>query len=182
MVLAAPTVLPYASAARRGLASGVIFMGVGAGVAASGTLAPLLLQEGLRETWFGFGALSLLLTAIAWSGWPTDAASTRVATPATPAHPPAARRVAGPLCRICVERGRLGAAHDLPCRLRCAWARRGRAGRRRVLGFIRNWSYRWSSPLWTPRRSRGKTAELRCDRRPPAIDSPVNRAQSSRQP
>src|ERR1700754_670421 len=42
MVLAAPTVLPHVSASRRGVAAGVIFMGVGAGVAASGTLVPLL--------------------------------------------------------------------------------------------------------------------------------------------
>jgi predicted MFS family arabinose efflux permease len=87
MVLAAPTVLAHVPAGRRGIASGVIFMGVGAGIAASGTLVPLLLQEGLRQTWFGLGALSLLLTIIAWGGWPTDHASHHVA-PATHAHPP----------------------------------------------------------------------------------------------
>jgi predicted MFS family arabinose efflux permease len=88
MVLAAPTVLPHVPAARRGVASGVIFMGVGAGIAASGTLVPLLLQEGLRETWFGLGAFSLLLTVVAWGGWPADAAPTHVAAPPTHAHPP----------------------------------------------------------------------------------------------
>ena len=88
MVLAAPTVLPHVPAARRGMASGVIFMGVGAGVAASGTLVPLLLQEGLRETWFGLGVLSLLLTVVAWGGWPTDAASAHLAVPAKHAHRP----------------------------------------------------------------------------------------------
>jgi predicted MFS family arabinose efflux permease len=88
MVLAAPTVLPHVPAARRGVAGGVIFMGVGAGVAASGTLVPLLLQEGLRETWLGLGALSLVLTVIAWQGWPAEAASTHVDPPATHAHPP----------------------------------------------------------------------------------------------
>ncbi|NLR97695.1 YbfB/YjiJ family MFS transporter [Rhizobium sp. P38BS-XIX] len=72
MVLAAPTILPHVSPSRRGLASGVIFMGIGAGVALSGTLVPLLLQQGLRATWLGLGALSLLLTAIAWFGWPSD--------------------------------------------------------------------------------------------------------------
>jgi len=74
MVLAAPTVLPLIAPSRRGLASGVIFMGIGAGVALSGTLVPLLLQQGLRETWLGLGALSLLLTSIAWTGWPRDVA------------------------------------------------------------------------------------------------------------
>lgn len=74
MVLAAPTVLPLIAPSRRGLASGIIFMGIGAGVALSGTLVPLLLQQGLRETWLGLGALSLLLTIIAWAGWPHDVA------------------------------------------------------------------------------------------------------------
>ncbi|MBN8950722.1 MULTISPECIES: YbfB/YjiJ family MFS transporter [unclassified Rhizobium] len=82
MVLAAPAVLPLIASARRGLAGGVIFMGIGAGVALSGTLVPLLLQQGLRETWFGLGALSLLLTIIAWSGWPRDV----VASPAPTHH------------------------------------------------------------------------------------------------
>lgn len=74
MVLAAPTVLPLVPPSRRGLASGVIFMGVGVGVAASGTLIPLLLQRSLHDTWVGLGILSLILTAIAWKGWPADAA------------------------------------------------------------------------------------------------------------
>ncbi|HTW27154.1 MAG TPA: YbfB/YjiJ family MFS transporter [Acetobacteraceae bacterium] len=79
MVLAAPAVLPHVPASRRGLAGGAIFMGIGAGVAASGTLVPLLLQQGLRETWFGLGALSLLLTVIGWRGWPRGAAPGAVA-------------------------------------------------------------------------------------------------------
>jgi predicted MFS family arabinose efflux permease len=86
MVLAAPVVLPHVPASRRGLASGVIFMGIGAGVAASGTLVPLLLQEGLQEAWLGLGGLSLLLTIIAWGGWPGDAAATPV--PVTHRRPP----------------------------------------------------------------------------------------------
>lgn len=75
MVLAAPAVLPHIAPSRRGLAGGVIFMGVGVGVAASGTLVPLLLQNGLRAAWIGLGVLSLILTAIAWKGWPTQAAA-----------------------------------------------------------------------------------------------------------
>ena len=74
MVLAATTVLPHVPPARRGFASGVIFMGVGAGIALSGTLVPLLLRQGLAETWFGLGALSLALTLVAWRGWPSDIA------------------------------------------------------------------------------------------------------------
>ncbi|MGE8067050.1 YbfB/YjiJ family MFS transporter [Pseudomonas sp. NPDC089569] len=72
MVLAAPTVLAHVPPSRRGLAGGVIFMGVGVGIAASGTLVPLLLQQGLAQTWLGLGVIALLLSAIAWHGWPTD--------------------------------------------------------------------------------------------------------------
>ncbi|ENN88714.1 major facilitator superfamily MFS 1 [Rhizobium freirei PRF 81] len=79
MVLAAPTVLPLIAPSRRGLAGGMISMGVGAGVALSGTLVPLLLQQGLREAWLGLGAFSLLLTAIAWTGWPQDGAASPAA-------------------------------------------------------------------------------------------------------
>jgi predicted MFS family arabinose efflux permease len=73
MVLAATTVLPHVGASRRGLASGAIFAGVGLGIAASGTLVPLLLHKGLLEAWVGLGILSLLLTLIAWGGWPNAA-------------------------------------------------------------------------------------------------------------
>jgi predicted MFS family arabinose efflux permease len=74
MVLAAPNVLPHVPASRRGLAGGAIFMGVGVGVAISGTLVPLLLAQGLRETWFGLGAVSLVLTLVGWNGWPSASA------------------------------------------------------------------------------------------------------------
>jgi predicted MFS family arabinose efflux permease len=74
MVLAATTVLPQIAPSRRGLASGAIFMGVGLGISASGTLVPLLLRQGLTQTWIGLGALSALLTLVAWGGWPKQAA------------------------------------------------------------------------------------------------------------
>ena len=72
MVLAAPTVLPHVPPARRGLAGGAIFTGVGLGIMASGTVVPLLLQAGLAVTWCGLGVLSMLLTGLAWGRWPAD--------------------------------------------------------------------------------------------------------------
>jgi predicted MFS family arabinose efflux permease len=75
MVLAAPTVLPHVPSARRGLAGGAIFTGVGLGIAASGTVVPFLLDLGLALTWCGLGVLALLLTVLAWPGWPRDGAA-----------------------------------------------------------------------------------------------------------
>ncbi|WP_247269511.1 MULTISPECIES: YbfB/YjiJ family MFS transporter [Pseudomonas] len=72
MVLVAATVLPHVPASRKGLASGAIFLGIGLGIAASGTIVPPLLNMGLHATWLGLGGLSLLLTAISWFGWPVD--------------------------------------------------------------------------------------------------------------
>lgn len=70
MVLVASTVLPHVPAARRGLASGAIFLGIGLGIAGSGTLVPALLGWGLRDTWIGLGLVAALLTAASWFGWP----------------------------------------------------------------------------------------------------------------
>jgi predicted MFS family arabinose efflux permease len=72
MVLAAPTILPHIAPGKRGLVGGVIFAGVGLGVAASGTLIPLLLQQGLRQSWYGLGILSAVLTLVSWRAWPAE--------------------------------------------------------------------------------------------------------------
>ena len=91
MALAAPNVMSGIPAARRGLAGGAIFTGVGLGIAASGTLVPFLMQWGLVETWLGLGAAALVLTAIAWNGWPADShmpepqPASRATRPAAPA-------------------------------------------------------------------------------------------------
>lgn len=70
MVLTAPTILPHISPSKRGIAGGAIFTGIGLGIAASGTLLPLFLREGLSQAWMGLGIVSFLLTCVAWSGWP----------------------------------------------------------------------------------------------------------------
>ncbi len=75
MVVAAPAVLAHVPPARRGMVSGAIFAGLGAGVAISGTLVPLLLRLGLVETWCGLGLFSAMLTAAAWTGFPHDGAA-----------------------------------------------------------------------------------------------------------
>jgi predicted MFS family arabinose efflux permease len=90
MVLVASTVLPHIPGTRKGLASGAIFFGLGLGIAASGTLVPLLLDMGLRITWLGLALFCAILTAISWTGWPqaaTPAAATQVQTAPAPRPP-----------------------------------------------------------------------------------------------
>ncbi len=77
MVLVAPTVLPGVPPSRRGPAGGAIFVGVGCGIVASGTLVPALLRWGLVPTWCGLGTFALVLSVIAWNGWPDAPSSVR---------------------------------------------------------------------------------------------------------
>ncbi|CAB3733097.1 YbfB/YjiJ family MFS transporter [Paraburkholderia rhynchosiae] len=71
MVLVATSILPHIPAPRRGFVSGMIFLGLGLGIAASGTLIPELLHFGLKSTWLGLGAVAFLLTMVSWFGWPS---------------------------------------------------------------------------------------------------------------
>jgi MFS family permease len=73
MVLAPSAILAETPEARRGRVAGVIFTGVGAGIALSGTLVPWLVQFGLPATWFALGFFGLALTALSWGGWPHQA-------------------------------------------------------------------------------------------------------------
>jgi MFS family permease len=83
MVLAAPTILAVTPPERRGLVGGIVFTGVGAGIALSGTLIPWFIRSGLSVTWFGLGAASGVLTLIAWRGLPRPTAPAGAASGAT---------------------------------------------------------------------------------------------------
>ena len=104
IVLGSSTALLSVPAPRRGLAGGVIFAGVGVGIAASGALFPLLMRLGIVETWVAFGALSLLLALMTWRSWPADAPR-----PA-PAPTPSARPRSPALAAFYVEYGLVAVA------------------------------------------------------------------------
>lgn len=70
VVGAAPTILTRMPPERRGLAGGIVFTGVGIGIAASGVLVPALIRLGLEAAWLGLGAVAALLTLLAWPIWP----------------------------------------------------------------------------------------------------------------
>jgi predicted MFS family arabinose efflux permease len=86
MVVAAPVILRQVPARRRGVVSGVMFAGVGLGIAASGTLVALLLGYGLVVTWNVLGVVALLLTALAWNGWPRTSEHDVAAPAPEPPH------------------------------------------------------------------------------------------------
>lgn len=102
MVLAATAILPHTAPSKRGLIGGVIFAGVGLGVAASGTLVPLLLQQGVKQAWYGLGVLSAVLTLISWKAWPAEAPASHAVTE----RPVVAHGVRSPqVIALCVEYG-----------------------------------------------------------------------------
>ncbi|WP_456866745.1 YbfB/YjiJ family MFS transporter [Galbibacter sp. BG1] len=70
MVLTAPTLFKYTSNDKKGLVGGLVFSGVGIGIALSGTIIPLLVDKGLSITWFAYAITAIVLISVTWNGWP----------------------------------------------------------------------------------------------------------------
>lgn len=73
MVLAAPAVLALAPVAMRGRVTGIVFTGVGLGMAVSGTIVPGLARQGLTLVWLALAATAALLTVYLWRALPREA-------------------------------------------------------------------------------------------------------------
>jgi predicted MFS family arabinose efflux permease len=69
MVIGAPSVLVSIPAEVRGRVGGILFTGVGAGMALAGTVIPIFAGWGLREAWLSLGGVTAILTILAWNGW-----------------------------------------------------------------------------------------------------------------
>lgn len=69
MVTAVPTILARTQV--RGLArvNGVVFTGVGAGIAVAGTIIPILARRSLAQAWMSIGITGLILTILTWTYW-----------------------------------------------------------------------------------------------------------------
>lgn len=89
MVLVGSIVLPHVPPGRKGMAAGAIFLGLGLGIAASGTLVPLLLRTSVVGAWIGLAAISLGLTIATWRSWPPNV---KPPTAAAAALPPETKR------------------------------------------------------------------------------------------
>ncbi len=69
MIVALPVVLSRMPLERRARTAGVVFTGVGMGVAASGTLVPSLASHSVTAVWLGMALVAGSLTLLTWRGW-----------------------------------------------------------------------------------------------------------------
>lgn len=70
MVLAAPVVIADTPPALRGRVAGIVFTGVGLGMALSGTIVPTLAREGLTTVWLTLAGAAVLMTIYLWVAVP----------------------------------------------------------------------------------------------------------------
>jgi predicted MFS family arabinose efflux permease len=86
MGLAGPAVQAVVAPQRRGLAGGVVLLGVGSGITLGALMVPALVGHGVAAAWAGLSAVTLLLWGVARPFWPAPppfvARRDRVAVPA----------------------------------------------------------------------------------------------------
>jgi len=81
MVLAGPAVQSAVAPGSRGLAAGVMFAGVGLGIAAAATIVPALLPVGLPAAWLTLAAVASALAVLSWPRWPDVPSPRRMRLP-----------------------------------------------------------------------------------------------------
>lgn len=74
MGLAGPAVQSVVAAQRRGLAGGVVLLGVGSGITLGALLVPALVGQGVPAAWLGLSGATLLLWGLARRAWPAPPA------------------------------------------------------------------------------------------------------------
>lgn len=73
VVLAPPAMLAGAPPDRRGRIAGLMFAGVGCGIAGSALVLPWLIDAGVAVGWAGLAVAALLLAGLTWPLWPPAA-------------------------------------------------------------------------------------------------------------
>lgn len=73
VVLTPTSIFHHIDSDKKGLLYGILFSGVGIGIALTGTLIPLLLNQGIMFTWLSYGIISLLMFLGFYRGWPANA-------------------------------------------------------------------------------------------------------------
>lgn len=80
MILTPHRVLAVAPFRWRGSIAGILFLGVGLGIAVSAIVTPWILELGLPQTWACLGSLTALLAGLAWWGFPKSSTSPQPAS------------------------------------------------------------------------------------------------------
>ncbi|MEE2970956.1 MAG: YbfB/YjiJ family MFS transporter [Pseudomonadota bacterium] len=89
MIYSLAIVTRYAPPGRLGMATGIVFTGVGVGILLSGTLIPVLLDHGLAAAWTGLAALGALGVGVGIWGWgAADGAASVIPPKSAPTRPP----------------------------------------------------------------------------------------------
>ncbi len=89
MIYSLAIVTRHAPPGRLGMATGIVFTGVGVGILLSGTLIPVLLDHGLAAAWTGLAALGALGVGVGIWGWGAAEGAASVIPPkSAPARPP----------------------------------------------------------------------------------------------
>jgi predicted MFS family arabinose efflux permease len=70
MVLAGPAIQAAVAPARRGLAAGVVFSGVGLGIVGGAAIVPAVLPAGISAVWLALATAGFALAAVSWPLWP----------------------------------------------------------------------------------------------------------------
>ena len=84
MILAPAAVLAATPPERRGRIGGIVFTGVGAGIALSGGVIPSLVGFGLPAAWLALAGVAAVLTLCAWPVWPDSKPLRHEAAPREP--------------------------------------------------------------------------------------------------
>jgi predicted MFS family arabinose efflux permease len=87
MVLAPMTILAGVPPARRAGMVGLMFTGIGLGIALSGTLVPMLAGLGVAAAWMILAVASAAIAVATWRIWGQVAGAVPVASAAAPAEP-----------------------------------------------------------------------------------------------
>jgi predicted MFS family arabinose efflux permease len=114
MVLAPTAVLAATPVDRRGRVAGIVFTGVGGGIAISGTTVPWLVRAGLPTAWVTLGIIGIGLTALAWGGWPASSAPAPVRANVASAHRSTRPALSPTVVRLVVSYGLIGLAFAPP--------------------------------------------------------------------
>lgn len=92
MVLAIPYILERTPFEHRGVVGGVIFAGIGSGMVIAGAAVPRLVDISLATAWLGIGGVCLVVTALVWPFWRTNAVTPRKSAAPVPVKFPAPLR------------------------------------------------------------------------------------------